>query len=320
MKQLRDNIQLGFDPLSLRSRFVLGTWGLSGHRFGSYDQQEARDVIAASYDAGVRVYDSADFYGKGQSNYVLQQSLKRYSKDSYSLMLKAGLYWEGNKVVHDACPKRLIQTVDDSLTFFDRDYIDEFILHWPDRQRDLREACDVFVSLKHSGKIKRWGLANVLVDDLEILKDYAMDVCHLHYNPLHRDTERALKHCVHHHIETTAFSVFEQGLLANPDYSCSKTLSKRDVRRRNPYFSDKLLLKRIQALFLEDRSGYSVQHCLLYWVLNRGFVSRCILGTRYKWQFEAIMSFLDVMADSEIEHTPFYRGLDTLYVEPITGH
>jgi diketogulonate reductase-like aldo/keto reductase len=49
------------------------------------------------------------------------------------------------------------------------DAIDLYLLHWRERTPPLQETADAFEKLRAAGKIKRWGVSNFDVDDMEDL-------------------------------------------------------------------------------------------------------------------------------------------------------
>jgi diketogulonate reductase-like aldo/keto reductase len=49
------------------------------------------------------------------------------------------------------------------------DAIDLYLLHWRERTPPLQETVDAFEKLRAAGKIKRWGVSNFDVDDMEEL-------------------------------------------------------------------------------------------------------------------------------------------------------
>jgi len=49
------------------------------------------------------------------------------------------------------------------------DAIDLYLLHWRERTPPLQETVDSFEKLRAAGKIKRWGVSNFNVDDMEEL-------------------------------------------------------------------------------------------------------------------------------------------------------
>ncbi len=66
-------------PLSRTGREVsaigLGTWQL-GADWGDVSEDDARAVLAASADAGVTLFDTADVYGDGRSEQIIGAFLK----------------------------------------------------------------------------------------------------------------------------------------------------------------------------------------------------------------------------------------------------
>ncbi len=64
-------------PLSRTGRQVsaigLGTWQL-GADWGDVSEDDARAVLAASADAGVTLFDTADVYGDGRSEQIIGRS------------------------------------------------------------------------------------------------------------------------------------------------------------------------------------------------------------------------------------------------------
>ena len=65
-------------PLGATGRTVsaigLGTWQL-GADWGAVDDSDAQEVLAASADAGVTLFDTADVYGDGRSEQTIGRFL-----------------------------------------------------------------------------------------------------------------------------------------------------------------------------------------------------------------------------------------------------
>ena len=65
-------------PLGTTGRTIsaigLGTWQL-GADWGAVDPDDARAVLAASVEAGVTLFDTADVYGDGRSETFIGQFL-----------------------------------------------------------------------------------------------------------------------------------------------------------------------------------------------------------------------------------------------------
>ena len=68
--------------------------GLGGTTFGNMysalEEQEGLDVIDASYNAGVRYFDTAPLYGYGLSEARMGPGLARYDRDEIAISSKVG--------------------------------------------------------------------------------------------------------------------------------------------------------------------------------------------------------------------------------------
>ncbi|MTV27676.1 aldo/keto reductase [Nitriliruptoraceae bacterium ZYF776] len=69
----------------------LGCWQL-GADWGEVDDQQATEVLRASYDAGVRLFDTADVYGDGRSEQRIARFLRDLGPDADDVVVatKAG--------------------------------------------------------------------------------------------------------------------------------------------------------------------------------------------------------------------------------------
>ncbi len=67
----------------------LGTWQL-GADWGNVDERQARDILDASFDAGVTTYDTADVYGDGRSESIIGGFLADHRGDDLFVATKMG--------------------------------------------------------------------------------------------------------------------------------------------------------------------------------------------------------------------------------------
>ena len=63
-----------------------GTWAWGGRRLWGYGVEYGEEDLAAavrtSLDAGVTLFDTAEFYGRGESERLLGRSLRRAGRDA----------------------------------------------------------------------------------------------------------------------------------------------------------------------------------------------------------------------------------------------
>src|SRR5689334_10810893 len=67
----------------------LGTWQL-GADWGEVDETDAFDILAASVDAGVTLFDTADVYGDGRSEQLIGRFLQEHPYADVLVATKMG--------------------------------------------------------------------------------------------------------------------------------------------------------------------------------------------------------------------------------------
>src|SRR4029077_8146043 len=70
---------------------------------------------------------------------------------------------------HNASRTELPKACERSLKRLRIDAIDLYLLHWRGRTLPLEETVETFEKLRSAGKIKRWGVSNFDVDDMQEL-------------------------------------------------------------------------------------------------------------------------------------------------------
>ena len=141
----------------------LGTW-----RFG--ESRSARKAEIASVrraiELGYRLIDTAEMYGEGGAEEVVGAALNE--------ALRAGDLRREDVVVvskvypHNASRSGTAVACDRSRRRLGLDTIDVYLLHWRG-QHPLAQTTDAFEHLAQAGHIRRWGVSNFDVDDMEEL-------------------------------------------------------------------------------------------------------------------------------------------------------
>jgi diketogulonate reductase-like aldo/keto reductase len=70
---------------------------------------------------------------------------------------------------HNASHTELPKACERSLKRLRIETIDLYLLHWREKTPPLEETVETFEKLRTAGKIKRWGVSNFDVDDMEEL-------------------------------------------------------------------------------------------------------------------------------------------------------
>jgi len=145
------------------SRLVLGMWHINELR-----DNELNTLVETALDQGITSFDHADIYGNYQCEKKFGNWLKEYSGDREGIQLisKCGIKLlsdnrPDHRVKHyDTSKTHIIQSVDNSLTLLNTDYLDLLLIHRPDPLMNPDEVASAFGELVSAGKVKYVGVSN----------------------------------------------------------------------------------------------------------------------------------------------------------------
>lgn len=264
--------------------FRIGTWELGDSLALEAETGQAEQLIAE-----FATLDTAHFYAKGKSNQLLAPYLSQAPRSEWTIIGKGGLHWAGNSVHHDASFLALKEDLHRSLDSLNVDYLDHYLLHWPDSQTPLLDSCEALASFKQEGLIKSWGVCNVplenISEDILLLRP---DHYHLKMSPLSNNSSMA-KLAAQLGLSVFGYSIFEQGLLTQSfDAMC---ISKSDWRRKNPHFNAKVCEQISQWQHKCAQSSVSLQHVVMAWIQSQRCLDGVVVGPRSKSQLEILLNY-----------------------------
>jgi len=133
-----------------------GTWYMGESR-----SQRAAEVAAlrAGVEQGLTLMDTAEMYADGGAEEVVGEALKGI-RDKVFLVSKVYPWNAGGKKAIAACEA--------SLRRLGTDHLDLYLLHWRGNY-SLAETVEVMQTLIAQGKIARWGVSNLDIDDMQEL-------------------------------------------------------------------------------------------------------------------------------------------------------
>jgi aryl-alcohol dehydrogenase-like predicted oxidoreductase len=148
------------------SEVGFGLWTLATGWWGEHTDESAIALLREAYDLGITFYDTADTYGEGRGETLLEKALGDV-RDEITIATKFGydIYspWERKGHVerpHDWSPEYVRYALDQSLARLGTDRIDVYQLHNP--RMDAIRSDEVFAVLdeaKAAGKIRAYGVA-----------------------------------------------------------------------------------------------------------------------------------------------------------------
>lgn len=293
------------------SRIGLGTWALGGWMWGGTKKNEPIKTIHRALNRGINLIDTAPVYGFGESEIVVGNALKEYgNRDEIILVTKVALEWKEGEVYRNSTKERIFKEIDDSLRRLKTDYIDIYLVHWPDPLVPFQETAEAMLTLKEQGKIRAIGVSNYSPEQMDSFREVAPIVaCEPPYNLFERGIESdVLPYCQKNDIILLTYGALCRGLLSgkmipNMDFE-GDDLRNIDPKFQEPNYSQ--YLKAVQELdnFARKKHGKTVLQLAVRWILDQG-VEIALWGARKPDQLDdvgAVMNWqLDVQDRNEIE-------------------
>jgi diketogulonate reductase-like aldo/keto reductase len=133
-----------------------GTWRM-GER--GADRRAEAAALRLGLDLGMALVDTAEMYAEGGAEEVVAEAIAGRRDEAFVV----------SKVYpHNAGGRRLEAACERSLKRLRVDTIDLYLLHWRG-SFPLADTVEGFERMRGAGKIRRWGVSNLDVDDLEEL-------------------------------------------------------------------------------------------------------------------------------------------------------
>lgn len=190
-----------------RTGLRVTTVGLGCNNFGwKIDQAASNEVVAKALDLGINFFDTADRYGTvgGDSETVLGKALGERRKDIV-LLTKFGVDL-ANVRLRDSSRRYVMSAVEASLRRLNTDWIDVYMIHWPDYATPMEETLRALDDLVRGGKVRYIACSNLetwrVVDAVWTSRYQGLETfiaAQDHYNLLKRDADKDLIPALQHH-------------------------------------------------------------------------------------------------------------------------
>ncbi|MHC4479494.1 MAG: aldo/keto reductase [Planctomycetota bacterium] len=212
----------------------VGLWAIGGDQWGPTEDEKSLAMIDAALDAGVNLFDTADFYGQGHSEELLGRAMKG-RREQFVVATKIG--WMGfdgkrGQPAYDTVEK-LVAGVESNLRRLQTDYIDVMQSHIDYRDPTMEVFVEGFQQLQRDGKIRAYGLST---SDLDYLKAFNADggcsVLQTDYSILNRTAEEEIfPYCMEQEIGVLVRGPLAMGILTGK-FAEDTEFAEEDVRRR----------------------------------------------------------------------------------------
>jgi diketogulonate reductase-like aldo/keto reductase len=131
----------------------LGTWGMGGKQIEDKTwDEETITAIRMAIDLGISHIDTAEYYGAGHCEELVGEAIQHFDRDSLFITTKVSR----TKLHYN----NLLKSMEASLKRLKQDYVDLYLIHWPNYQTSLRETMRALEHCVEEGYTKYIGVSN----------------------------------------------------------------------------------------------------------------------------------------------------------------
>jgi len=270
-----------------------GCWEIGGG-YGAIEEAEFVRAIGRALDVGINCFDTAEGYGMGASEIALGQALGR-RRDEAIIVTKFGMNYKDKPNLRDSSRERVLASIDKSLKNLGTDYVDVYLVHWPDRNTPFEETMSALDDVVRAGKVRFVGLSNFKLAEVEAcMAVRRVDVVQYGWNLFDRRMDReVLPYCAEHGVGFMAYGSLAFGLLTGT-FSEDEDFGSADWRARQGNMG---AIKMFAALFgpekfrdnvraveelrpIAEKYGKSLPQLALRWATAHPAVSTSLVGCR----------------------------------------
>ena len=282
-------------PLVFGGATISGEGG--GYGFGDIAEDSAIDLLLYSYDQGVRIFDTAPIYGFGESERRMGKAFKAM-REKVFIISKSGVTWnESKRVDMTNDPVTARKMLEQSLRDLQSDYIDLYMIHWPDSKVDIRKAMDVLAKAQLEGKIKYIGLCNTYPEDFEKAQQVAtIKVIQNQLNFFERESFQCMQPLIlQHQLSFMSWGTLDKGILSGRVQE-NRRYDKSDARSWAPWWKNSNYKQKIQVMKelqpVLDHLGVTGLQLALSYNLAQNGASNLICGARTNEQLSGVLKAL----------------------------
>jgi aryl-alcohol dehydrogenase-like predicted oxidoreductase len=268
--------------------------GLGCNNFGwRIDAEASAKVIDAAIESGITFFDTADRYGKGQSEDFLGRALGK-RRDQIILATKFGMEME--KGQQGASAKYVREAVETSLRRLRTDRLDLYQLHQPDPKTPISETLRALDELVHAGKVREIGCSNFSVAQIREAADASHNRAQFvsvqnEFSLFHREPETngVLAECEARGLAFLPYFPLASGLLTGK-YRKGEKLPQgsRAADGWGPKVFTEQNLTMVESLIeFAESKGHTILELAFSWLLSHKPVASVIAGASKPEQVRA---------------------------------
>jgi len=190
-----------------------GTWKIGGASSpNSKLDSVSMTALRSALEVGYTHFDTAEMYAEGHTEELLGEAIRGSGAKRENLFITSKV-WTGN-LKYDS----VMQACDASLRRLKMDYIDLYLIHWPQTGMKLEDTFRALNKLVQDGKVKYLGVSNFslkLLKQSQYLSETPIVTNQAPYSLSDRNYVRngVLEYCQQNDILLTAYEPLDKGHL-----------------------------------------------------------------------------------------------------------
>ncbi len=296
-----------FSPIGFGGASISGDGG--GYGFGNISDNDSSSLLIAAFERGVRLYDTAPIYGFGSSEYKIGKTFKS-KRDEIFIVSKCGVTWDQNKRIDMSNdPKVTRKMLESSLRNLNSDYIDLYMIHWPDENIDIRKPLEILEKARENGKVLNIGLCNTFVEDLEKAKEITkISAVQNQFNVFNCEiVDTLFPYLRDNNISFMSWGTLDKGILTgrvDKKREQAKDYDEYDCRRKAPWWKSSEVIKKLDKLDrvrpLLKEHNHSLMELALGFNLSYKDLTIALVGVKSINQLNSLYLALDNLPSNKL--------------------
>ena len=192
----------------------LGTWRIGGGEIPdlSKDREEIK-TLQYGIEKGMTHIDTAEYYGAGHSEEIVCRAIEPFNRKDLFITTKV---WPNHLKYH-----QVLKSIKASLKRLEVDYVDLFLIHWPNPDVPLSETMKALENCVEDGYTRYIGVSNfsakLMMKAQSHLKENRLVANQVKYNLNSQEPkEQLLPYCIENNAILVAYSPLGKGNLTRP--------------------------------------------------------------------------------------------------------
>lgn len=274
-----------------------------GYGFGAISESDSISLLHHAIDLGINSFDTAPIYGFRTSEQRMGKAFKQ-CREKVFITSKCGIDWHSSgRVNMNNDPKIAQKMLDQTLRDLNSDYVDLYMVHWPDEKWDIRYPLEVLQDNLSKGKIKHIGLCNTNPSDYQ----KAISVCDIEVlqselNLFNRSILELIN-SIDESLGVMTWGTLDKGILSGR-VNAKREYDEFDCRKKAPWWKKDEVIAKVNKVESLNKTPEELLALAIGHNLSYAEISTAIVGARNHQQLEQVVKSLDHLpSESEIKNT-----------------